>query len=388
MVLLGIVIAAFNLRVAIAGVGPVIDDVQADTGMSSAMAGVLTTIPFVFTAAFSFAGMALVTRMSPARIIGVSLVFIAAGTLARAAMPSALGLIAATVPIGIGIALAGVGLPGVAKAHFPSRPGVATGAYVASLSVGGGLTAATIVPLADAFGDWRWAFAATAAPALLALPLWTWAVGDSDDGQGLERVRPVSLRPSRTALGLGLLFGAQSMTFSGTITWIAALYTEAGWDPAHAALTTASVPLFSVPAAILATRLSDGRDRRAWVAGTAVVVTVAMLGLALAPAPLAWLWAPLFGLGTGALFPLVLTLPMDLRESAVDSTDLTVWMLGLGYLMSAVAPMLMGALRDWTGGFEAAFGFLALMGALCAMLALGLKPRRAREGGRDIPDYS
>jgi CP family cyanate transporter-like MFS transporter len=111
------------------------------------------------------------------------------------------------------------------------------------------------------------------------------------------------------------------------------------------------------------------------VAGTAALVTVSMVGLAFVPTTLAWLWAPLFGIGTGALFPLVLTLPLDLRETALDSTDLTAWMLGIGYFMSAIAPLLVGGLRDWTGSFEAAFGFLAFMGALSGMLVWLLKPR-------------
>jgi CP family cyanate transporter-like MFS transporter len=384
MVLLGIVIAAFNLRVAVVAVGPVIDDIRADTGMSSAVAGILTTIPFVLTAVFTFAGMTLVTRMSPARIIGVSLLFIVAGTLLRAAVPSAGLLLVATVPIGIGIALAGLGLPGVVKEHFPDRPGTATGAYVASLSVGAAITAVVIVPLAGAVGGWRWAFVVTALPALLALPLWTATLGRPGGSEALERVRPLSWRPSRTGLLLGVVFGAQSMTFAGTITWVAAIYTDAGWDPTHAALTTAAVPVFSVPASLVAMRFSHGGDRRIWVSATAAIITVAMLGLAFVPTTLAWLWAPLFGIGTGAIFPLVLTLPMDLRESAVDSTDLSAWMLGIGYAMSAAAPVLVGALRDLTADFTVAFGVLAAIGAISGITVLALRTGPRGPVGRSL----
>lgn len=372
MALLGIVIAAFNLRVAVSGVGPVIDEIRIDTGMSSALAGVLTAIPFVCSAIFSFAGLALIRRLSPARIIALSLISIAAGTLLRAAMPSALLVLATTVPIGVGIALAGIGLPGVIKAHLADRPGMITGAYVASLSTGGALAAVLMVPLSDALGDWRWAFAASAVPALVAIPLWSATVGRSDARAGLERLGPAGWRPSRTGILLGLVFGAQSMTFSGTISWVAALYTEGGWDPSHAALTTAAVPLFSIPSSLVAMRLSHGGTRIAWVAASAAVITVSMLGLALVPETAAWLWTPLFGLGTGAIFPLILTLPLDLRPSALESTDLTSWMLGIGYALSAVAPVVVGALRDLTGGFTAAFGMLAVTGALSGLLVWGL----------------
>jgi CP family cyanate transporter-like MFS transporter len=368
VVLLGIVVAAFNLRVMIAGVGPVIDDIRADTGMSSAQAGVLTGVPFVLIALFSFAGVALVKRTSPARVITLALVWLAGGTLLRAVVPSAVLVLATTVPIGVGIALAGVGLPGVVKAHFAARPGTVTGAYVASLSVGGALAAALMVPLSDALGGWRWAFAASAVPAFLAIPLWHLTVGRWDTGRGLEPLGPLGWLPSRSGLLLGVVFGTQSMTFAGTVSWVAALYVHEGWAPADAALTTASVALLSVPAALVAMRLSHGRSRRAWASASAVTVTVAMLGLALTPETPAWLWAPLFGLGTGALFPLLLTLPLDLADSAFEATDLTSWMLGIGYLLSALAPVVVGALRDLTGGFAIAFAYLAAMGAVSAAL--------------------
>jgi CP family cyanate transporter-like MFS transporter len=260
----------------------------------------------------------------------------------------------------------------VIKAHLADRPGMITGAYVASLSTGGALAAVLIVPLSDALGGWRWAFAASALPALIAIPLWSATVGRSDGGAGLERIGPSGWRPSATGILLGLVFGAQSMTFSGTISWVAALYIERGWDPSHAALTTAAVPLFSIPSSLVAMRLSHSGNRIAWVAASAAVITVAMLGLALAPETAAWLWAPLFGLGTGAIFPLILTLPLDLRPSAVESTDLTSWMLGIGYGLSAVAPVFVGALRDLTG-FAAAFGALAVTGALSGLLVWGVR---------------
>jgi cyanate permease len=55
--------------------------------------------------------------------------------------------------------------------------------------------------------------------------------------------------------------------------------------------------------------VSDGHDRRLWLAGAASVMVAGLLGLALTPATGAWLWIGLFALGNGAVFPLALTLP-------------------------------------------------------------------------------
>jgi CP family cyanate transporter-like MFS transporter len=41
----GIVLVAVNLRASITAVGPIVDDIRADLGLSSASAGLLTTLP-------------------------------------------------------------------------------------------------------------------------------------------------------------------------------------------------------------------------------------------------------------------------------------------------------------------------------------------------------
>lgn len=60
----------------------------------------------------------------------------------------------------------------------------------------------------------------------------------------------------------------------------------------------------------------------------------------------------LFGIGNGAIFPLLLTLPLDLRKSPAEVTALTAWMQAIGYALTATGPPLAGALRDGTGGFR------------------------------------
>jgi CP family cyanate transporter-like MFS transporter len=343
---------------------------------------VLITIPFVCMSVFAFAGPPLIRRSSPFGVILLSLLLIAAGTLVRAAAPTPALLIAATIPIGMGIALAGGTLPVVVKQHFHRHSGAVTGAYVSALSLGVGAIAVTIVPLAEAVGGWRPAFAISAAPALLAVAMWIAVnrgmkeAGKADPAIAEEQLSPppAALRPGRVELLAGASFGLQSMCYAGLVGWVAAIYIESGWSPESAALTTASLGLFVIPGSLLFPSLSQGRDRRPWLAGTLVVMAVGVLGVALAPDAAAVLWLLAFGIGGGAAFALQLALPIDLRESPDGIARLTAWMLGLGYVLSAAAPIVVGILRDLTGDFVLPMTLLGSLALLGVVVAFRLPP--------------
>lgn len=386
--LVGILAAAFNLRVGILEVGPVIEDIRADTGMSSAAAGLLGTIPFLCMGVFAFVGVPLVRSLGARGVMTLSLILIGIWTALRAVMPTGALIVAATVPLGMGIALAGMAMPAVVKRFFPKRAGAATGAYVASLSLGGAIVALAVVPVAELVGGWRWAFAMSALPVALALPVWLLIPGEdvppaARAAAALRRPpRLRSLAPPADGVRLALIFGFQSMAFASVVSWVAALYREAGWTPAEAALTTAVLGIVTVPAALIVPALSDGRDRRHWLVGTAALMTVGMMGLAFAPTTAPWLWLVSFSFGAGSIFPLALTLPLDLHESQADVARLTGWTLGLGYLVSGTGPVLVGALRDLTGGFTLAMALVGALGTLSGLLAMtsALRPRAARAG--------
>jgi CP family cyanate transporter-like MFS transporter len=358
------------------------ETIRADTGMSSGLAGVLISIPFACMSAFAFAGPPLIRRSSPHSVILLALLLIGGGTLARAVAPTPLLLIAATVPIGMGISLAGVALPVVVRQHFQRHSGAVTAAYVSSFSIGVAVIASSIDPLADALGGWREAFAISAVPALIAAVVWAAAmraVGRSEAGRAKEPEPPgLALArgrlPDRVELTAAASFGLQSMCYAGLVGWIAALYVDAGWSERTAALATASLGVFVIPGSLLLARLSQGRDRRPWLAGTVAVMAVGLFGIALAPnaAPLAWLIA--FGGGGGSALALQLAIPIDLRASADEVARLTAWMLGLGYMLSAISPTLVGVLRDATGGFTVPITALAVLSLLGIVAAALLPP--------------
>lgn len=368
-------------------VGPLIDTIRADTGMSATVAGALGSIPFACMGIFAMAGAPFLLRFGARGLIAASLILLMVATVTRALMPTAALIVIATVPVGVAIALMGLALPGVLKLGFPRRTGAAMGAYVAALSVGAAVTALTIVPLTNWLGSWRAAFAASATTALVAVPLWLLlprsadradpGTEEADDGRPTRAA--LSLTPPRGAFLLAALFGLQSMCFAATTNWLPALYHQAGWTVAAAARTVALVSILIVPGALVIPALSDRGDRRKWLVATGVLMAAGMLGFAFAPTQAPWLWIVLFAIGCGALFPLTLTLPQDVAQSEYARTELTAWVLGLGYLLSGCGPLVVGALYDLTGEFVLPMALLGGMGGLIGVLALAPFLRRAPE---------
>ncbi|SEH00452.1 MFS transporter, CP family, cyanate transporter [Nonomuraea solani] len=63
----------------------------------------------------------------------------------------------------------------------------------------------------------------------------------------------------------------------------------------------------------------------------------------------------------GGLFTLVLTLPVVISRDAAEAGRVSAMAFFVGYACAALAPVLVGALRDTTGGFGPAFILLGLL---------------------------
>jgi len=60
-----------------------------------------------------------------------------------------------TVPVGVGVAVAGSLMPLVVRESWPKRPVLATSVYATGISLGAAVSAAVAVPLSHALGCWR-----------------------------------------------------------------------------------------------------------------------------------------------------------------------------------------------------------------------------------------
>jgi CP family cyanate transporter-like MFS transporter len=105
-------------------------------------------------------------------------------------------------------------------------------------------------------------------------------------------------------------------------------------------------------------------------------VTLAILGLLLAPTAAPIVWAVLYGLGTGAAFPLAMTLVLVRARDVAQTGRLSAAAQSVGYLVAATGPLAVGLLHDATDGWTA--GLALLLAVQAIQLGIGLAAARPR----------
>ena len=226
-----VVAVALNQRPAVVAVAPLLGDLRADTGLSPAMAGLLTTLPVLCFGAFAPLAPRAARRMGLELAVAASLLVLAAGIALRLLAPVAL-LYAGSLLAGAAIAVANVLMPAYVKREA-ARPGLVMGLYSASLNVGAAVGAAATVPFATAVGwGWRGGLASWLALALAALALWLPVAGTGRAHRAARDAVPDggswALLRQPLARRVTLFIGLQSVQFYSIGAWLPTLLADAG----------------------------------------------------------------------------------------------------------------------------------------------------------------
>ncbi|WP_248294616.1 MFS transporter [Actinoplanes sp. TBRC 11911] len=365
LVALGLLLIAVNLRVGVASVSPVLADIRDQLGLPAEVASLLTTIPVIAFGAFAFLTPALMRRLSLHRLVGVSVLAIAAGIALRWA-PGLTSLFAGTVIVGAAIAIANVVLPAAIKHDFSHRAGIMLGLYSTALFAGAAVAAGLTVPLASITGNWRPALALWAIPAVVAFVVWLPSfrrAGRAAAGARAEAGPPFrAMLTDRVALAVTGLMGLQSLGYYTTLTWVPTLLQDHGMSE-HMAGWLLSYSAFPGVAAALITPALARRFRPAWLlVAVAVVLTgAAYAGLIAAPVSGAYLWMTLLGLGQGAALSLSLTYIVWRAPDAHHTAHLSTMAQGIGYLLAGLGPIGIGAVHSAAGGWTIPLVVLAAL---------------------------
>jgi CP family cyanate transporter-like MFS transporter len=381
-----IVVVALNQRPAVVGVAPVLSDLRADTGLSSALAGLLTTLPVLCFGAFAPLAPRLGRRIGLETAVTASLLLLAAGIALRLLPPVAL-LYLGSLVAGAAIAVANVLMPAYVKREF-TRPGAVMGAYSASLNVGAAAAAGFTVPIGVALHTgWRGALASWLVLALAALLLWVPVAGVRGVRSAPDDAGSWSLLRRPLARQVTAFLGLQSVQFYSIAAWLPTLLADAGVPVGEGGALLAVSNLVGAAGALLAPAAAGRlRTQRPLV----VVVLAAYLGglggLLLAPDTGTLVWVAVFGLAQGSGFALALTL-IVLRSA----TPLVAARLGgvaqcVGYLVAAAGPVVLGALHDATGGWGWPLGLLLVLLVPMALTGWGAaRDAVLRDAGTPAP---
>jgi CP family cyanate transporter-like MFS transporter len=382
--LVGLLLVALNLRPAISSVPPVLETIRQDLGLGRAFLGLLTTIPVLCMSALALVAPKISRRIGAERAVLWSIILIGLAVAGRLVAGQPGVLFGTTLIAGVGIAVAQSLLPAVVKGWFPDRAALVTGLYTVGITGGLALAALATVPIERLLGGfWPGALAAWSLLAAVAAVFWLPLASQARSSSQLEVLHERTRLPWRSgrAWSVALFFGAESCLFFSSLTWIAPLYIDQGLDEGRAGVLLAVFALVRVPSAFVFPALADrSGDRRPWLALTLILATFGFCAAGLVPfvtpwAP--WAWVVVLGLGVGGLFPLTLTLPLDYSADADEAGRLTAMTFFVGYVVAAVGPVAVGALRDATGGYTVPFVALAALSVAMLASSLQFRPRSA-----------
>jgi cyanate transporter len=388
LLIVGFLLIAANMRVALTSVGPLLETIRREIGLTAGEAGFIGTLPLLTFAAISPQVPHLARRFGIDAMLGLAMVALASGIVLRS-LPVTGSLWAGTVLLGAAIAVANVLLPSMIKRDFSDRIGAVSGVYTAVIGITASTAAGVAVPLAGILpGGWRTALGCWAGFALVAFAVWAprlrRSTGDpepaDDPDAELEtelvteweaaQVRPRPPWRSPLAWQVSVFNALSACGFYTMLAWFPSMVQSTGATDEHAGWMLFVFQIMGVVMSgvtpLLLPRLPD---QRVLAAGGALLAMVGYLGLLVAPGP-SLLWALVSGVGAGMLFYLALTFYSLRAADPRSSASLSGMGQSIGYLLAAVGPVAIGALHGATGGWTAPLIVLAVLAVANAVVGL------------------
>jgi CP family cyanate transporter-like MFS transporter len=369
-----IAVIAFQLRSVIVGVPPVLPELRSDLHLSFSATGALTAIPVLGLGAAAIPGAILVNRFGARAVVGAATLGLGVAGLLRLTPPLPYSLYFWTAMMSLSVALAQPGITVLVRSWFPRRLQQVSTIYAMALGAGG-LAGATLSVYLLAFGGWRGTFAIWALLAISVGIVWIWFAPGRGDAHvptphGLGR-----LMRETQVWHVAALFGCQSLVFYGGLTWIPFLLR--GYSQDYLALVLFLYQVTAVPiTAVLATIHRPWARSRSWYVFGALLMTAGSFGFLSGAMGLAWLWAPLTGVGGAMMFAGVLALPTLLARTNSEVAGYSALTLTAGYAFSFLGPLIGGVLLDTTHIVTSPFWVISASAAASAVLGATL-PRAA-----------
>lgn len=356
-------LVGFNLRPIMAAVGPLLEILQQDLGLSSTQASLLTTLPVFLMGICALAGPWLQRWIGEVRGIALGILLITLASAARFVIDTAGWLIVSAAVAGTGIAMVQALMPAWLKRNHPERAGSLMGLFTTGIMGGAVIAAAGAAPAA-AIGGWRMVLGVALIPAFLALVAWMRYAGGRQ--RALDRV-VLPYRNSR-AWFLLVYFGIGTSAYTLVLAWLPAYYIDLGRSATHAGYLLGALSAMEVVAGLAVSSLVHRFPDRRPLLTFVILLMLAGLGcLILAPITFMLPAIVLLGLGIGALFPLSLIVTLDHADSPAKAGALLAFVQGGGYAVAALMPLLAGVIRDTMASLQGAWVCMVI-GALVVLV--------------------
>ena len=382
-------LVAANMRMTIMGIGPLLESIAEDQGVTPAALGMLASIPLLSWAIVSPLAHGISAKIGMSTTVTWSLIVLTIGTIWRSLPGSSFGLWAGTALIGIALAIGNVLMPALIKREFPQRLALVMGVYTALMSGMGSVGAGMVVPLAqlEANGSplgWRFALLCTGFLIPAAIIVWIIAhrqpTGTADADQALDMAAAYVQPPEvgnagrriwgdRLAWLVALYMGLQSAIFYMLSTWLAPHEVSVGYSELEAGFHVMLLQLYGIIGSMLTPLLFRGRSSRWSPLIVPLVVGSSAMAILLFPALLP-LWLVICGIGCGASLSVAIMLMAVRARTSDTAAALSGMSQSVGYGLAAVGPPVFGLLHDVTGDWMLPFLLVAVAAVAQGLLGI------------------
>ncbi|CAM5426593.1 CP family cyanate transporter-like MFS transporter [Aquamicrobium terrae] len=355
-----IMITALNLRLPITSVGPILDIIIADLGLSRPTAALLLTLPLLTFALASFYSADLSVRFGFERVLATACLAIFMGILLRSAGGESL-LLLGTVVVGLGIAAVNAILPGLVRREFNGHAARVIATYAFVMGISATIASMAMVPLEQSLASgWRGALAIWAPFALAAFLPWMLVRRRAPPAPGVAS-QPIRLARSPVSWALGAFMGINSFCYYALNAWLPTYLHELSFSFDAAGNLHALLQFTTILPGLVFFVFQFKPPQIQWLSHLLTVMCILSLaGMALAPGAIV-IFIAVYGFATGACLIIAMMMFSTLASSPQEAARISGFVQSLGYGIAATGPIIFGWLGDVAHSWSVAISVCAVL---------------------------
>ncbi|HEC1727237.1 TPA: MFS transporter [Campylobacter lari] len=356
--ILVVITLALNLRAPIISIGPMVEYIQEYYKINSALAGMLTTLPLIAFGLISF----FVAYFSQIKALFFALCLIVFGELIRS-YGGNIGLFSGVFLIGAGIAIANVLLPSFVKEKFAKNTHKIMGLYGFILGFSSIIGVAFSLPLLKIF-DVPQAMFFWVVLALIALIFYFPHLKNKRLLRSKKKkINKMNIFSNSTAWKITILMGLQSFLSYSLFAWLSVMISEKGYDINFGSNILLLSQIIGLPIALFSPMILNqltNNKKNLYIILLSFLYLLGFIMILFFNAKVMLYIAAIFmGCASSGIFIIALLFIATKSANSVIAAKLSAMSQGIGYLIAAQAPWIIGMLHDSFGNFI--FGFILLV---------------------------
>lgn len=353
--LAAIFFVSLNLRPSVTSIGPILNTITTDLGISNTQVSLLTSIPVFCMGLFAPLAVLFQKKFGYRFAINLLLTMIGLATVARLLFSNYSSLLLTSFVAGFAIAIISPMINAFIKERFAHKMEPVIGIYALAMGAGATISAGFTSVMFETFHSWQVALGLWALLVIPAIVLWTFSASGKSNVKQVAEEAVEARNPwkNKTAWLILLYFGLQTSLFFSLTTWLSPVAQEQGFSIVTASAVLTSMSLVQMIGNLFIPMLiNKWPSRIRWLTILLVVGTIGG-GILLIDTDWAmWTGAMILGLSLSGLFPIGLMLPLDEARNHAEAGSWSSMVLSGGFMMSAIVPLLIGVVYDMTGTHE------------------------------------